>query len=69
MTVKPGPVDTAMTWGLGALPLMTTPEAVADDILKGLKKQRNVIYSAKIWWLVMLILKLIPERIFKKLSI
>jgi len=69
MTVKPGPVDTAMTWGLGKMPFMTTPEAVSKDIQKGLKKRRNVIYTANIWWLVMSVICAIPERIFKKMSV
>lgn len=69
MTVKPGPVDTAMTWGLGKLPFMTTPDAVAADIAKGLKKQRNVIYTAGIWRIVMTVICAIPEPVFKKLSI
>lgn len=69
MTVKPGPVDTAMTWGLGKQPFMTTPEGVARDIFKGLKKQRNTVYTAGIWWLVMLVIRLIPEPVFKKMSI
>ena len=69
MTVKPGPVDTAMTWGLGKQPFMTTPEGVASDILKGLGKKRNVVYTAGIWRLVMLVIRNIPEPIFKKMSI
>ena len=69
MTVKPGPVDTAMTWGLGKQPFMTTSEGVAGDILKGLKKQRNTVYTAGIWRLVMLVIRNIPEPIFKKMSI
>lgn len=69
MTVKPGPVDTAMTWGLGKQPFMTTPEAVAEDILKGLTQQRNVLYTAGIWRLVMFVIRAIPEPIFKKMSI
>jgi len=69
MTVKPGPVDTAMTWGLGPQPFMTTPDAVSRDILRGLKKRRNVVYTARIWRLVMLVIRVIPEPIFKKLSI
>ena len=69
MTVKPGPVDTAMTWGLGKQPFMTTPEGVARDIFKGLKKQRNTVYTARIWWLVMLVIRMIPEPVFKKMSI
>ncbi len=69
MTVKPGPVDTAMTWGLPSMPFMTTPEGVARDIAKGLKKKRNVIYTAGIWRLVMLVIRSVPEPIFKKLKI
>ena len=69
MTVKPGPVDTAMTWGLDSMPFMTTPDAAARDIAKGLRKGRNVIYTAGIWRLVMLVIRNVPEPIFKKLSI
>ncbi len=69
LTVKPGPVDTAMTWGLGRLPLMTTPNRVAADILKGVSKRRNVIYTAAIWRPVMAVIRAIPEPIFKKMSI
>ncbi|KEP69057.1 short-chain dehydrogenase [Thioclava dalianensis] len=68
MTVKPGPVDTPMTRGM-ELPLMTTPDAVADDILQGLARKRNVLYTRKIWQLVMGIIRIIPEPIFKKMSI
>lgn len=68
MTVKPGPVDTRMTAGR-KLPLMTTPEAVAEDILTGLARRRNVIYTARIWGPVMRIIRAIPEPIFKKLSL
>ncbi|ROT98977.1 SDR family NAD(P)-dependent oxidoreductase [Histidinibacterium lentulum] len=65
MTVKPGPVDTAMTWGL-KMPLMTTPEAVATAIRKGLTRKRNVIYTAGIWRLVMTVIRAVPEPVFKK---
>ncbi|TKD21661.1 SDR family oxidoreductase [Rhodobacter capsulatus] len=68
MTVKPGPVETRMTAGM-KLPFMTTPEAVAEDILQGIAKRRNVIYTAKIWAGVMRVIRAIPEPIFKKLSL
>ncbi|WP_295536519.1 SDR family oxidoreductase [uncultured Thioclava sp.] len=68
MTIKPGPVDTPMTYGM-KLPLMTTPDAVAEDILNGLKRKTNVLYTRKIWRLVMGIIRVIPEPIFKKMSI
>lgn len=69
MTVKPGPVDTPMTWGMGKMPFMTTPDAVSADIRKGLRRKRNVIYTAPIWQVIMLVIRLIPEPIFKKMSI
>lgn len=69
MTVKPGPVDTSMTWGLPSLPFMTTPEAAAGAILRGARKGHNVLYTAGIWRLIMLVIRAVPEPIFKKLSI
>jgi short-subunit dehydrogenase len=69
LTVKPGPVDTVMTQGLGKQPFMTTADAVVQDIQKALQKKRNTLYTKWIWWPVMTIIKLIPEPIFKKMSI
>ena len=69
MTVKPGPVDTAMTQGLGDQPFMAQPEDVVRSIFKAADKKRNVLYTPIIWWPIMTIIKLIPESIFKKMSI
>ncbi len=69
VTVKPGFVDTSMTWGIEGMFLVASPEKVAADILKAVEKRRNVLYTPGFWWLIMTIIKLVPERIFKKLSI
>lgn len=69
MTVKPGTVDTAMTWGMDKLPFLAQPEKIAADILRGADRQRDTIYTPLIWWPVMTVIRLIPERIFKKLQI
>jgi len=69
VTVKPGFVDTAMTWGLEGMFLVAPPEKVASDILKAVRKRRNVIYTPFFWRWIMLIIRLIPEPIFKKLSV
>lgn len=69
VTVKPGMVDTAMTWGLDGLVLVVPPEKVAEDILKAVRRKKNVIYSPFIWRYIMLIIRHIPEPIFKKMSI
>jgi short-subunit dehydrogenase len=69
VTVKPGTVDTAMTWGLEKLPFLAPPEKVVSDIFKAVDKKKNTLYTPIIWWPVMTVIKLIPERIFKKMEI
>jgi len=69
MTVKPGFVDTAMTWGLEGMFLVASPESVARDILRGAERRRDVIYTPWFWRWIMAILTLIPETIFKRLKI
>jgi len=69
VTVKPGFVDTAMTWGLDGMFLVASPDDVARDILKAVQKRRNTIYTPFFWRYIMLIITHIPEAIFKKMSI
>ena len=70
LTVKPGFVATAMTAGMD-LPekLTASPEAVAEDIWQAATAGKNILYTKKIWWLVMTIICAIPERIFKGLKL
>ncbi|WP_321311677.1 SDR family oxidoreductase [Halarcobacter sp.] len=70
LTVKPGFVNTKMTEGLDLPEKLTSqPEEIALDIFKAQQKQKDVLYTKGIWKLIMLIIKHIPEFIFKKLSI
>ena len=69
VTVKPGTVDTAMTWGMDKLPFLAQPEKVASDIVKAADKKKDVLYTPIIWWPVMTIIRAIPERVFKKMQI
>lgn len=69
VTVKPGFVDTSMTWGLPGMFLVATPEKVADDIWRAVQKRRNVIYTPFFWRFIMLIIIHVPEFIFKKMKI
>ncbi len=70
LTVKPGFVATKMTEGM-ALPekLTAQPEEVAEDIYKAQQKGRNVLYTKWMWRWIMLIIKSIPEFLFKKKNI
>ena len=69
VTVKPGFVDTAMTWTVEGMFLVAPPDKVATDILRAVDKKKNVIYTPGFWWIIMTIIRLVPEPIFKKLSI
>ncbi|MCK1587167.1 SDR family oxidoreductase [Bradyrhizobium sp. 169] len=69
MTVKPGPARTKMTEHMKLPPLVTaTPAEVGEAILIGLNRRKDVIYVRSIWFFVMLIIRLMPERIFKRLN-
>lgn len=70
MTVKPGFMATKMTEGLPLNPKLTaTPQQAAHYIFKGYKKQKNNIYVLPIWGLIMMIIRNIPEFIFKKMKL
>ena len=69
MTVKPGFIDTKMTWGLPGLFLVASPESAARGILTALDRRRNVAYIPAFWRVIMLIIRLIPEIIFKRLKL
>lgn len=69
ITVKPGTVDTAMTWGLEKLPFLAQPEKIVADIFRAVDRKKDIIYTPLIWWPVMTVIRSIPERIFKKLQI
>jgi len=68
MTVKPGFIDTPMTWGMNS-PLIASREAVARAIMAGLEKKKDIIYTPFFWRYIMLIIQHIPEKIFKKLKL
>ncbi|MEA2111054.1 MAG: SDR family oxidoreductase [Campylobacterota bacterium] len=70
LTVKPGFVNTKMTEGLDLPEKLTAqPNEVAEDIFTAQQKAKDVLYTKWIWRYIMLIIKHIPEFIFKKLSI
>lgn len=69
LTIKLGFVDTAMTFGLPKLFLVAKPEIIANQIIRALAQNREVAYLPWFWRYIMLIIRLVPEKIFKKLSL
>lgn len=70
VTVLPGFVATQMTEGMD-LPvrLVAEPSEVADAISRAVQRKKDVIYVRPIWCLIMLIIRSIPERVFKVMKI
>jgi short-subunit dehydrogenase len=68
LTVKPGFVDTPMTAGMKKNFLFTSPAATGRGIVRAVDRGRDVVYLPWYWRFVMLIIRAIPERIFKRLS-
>jgi len=69
MTVKPGFVDTAMTFGKPRLFAVAAPAAVGEAIVKAAERRRDVVYVPGFWRSIMTVIGFIPERVFKKLSL
>ena len=68
VTIKPGFVDTPMTKEFKKGFLWAKPDKVAWDIDRAMTKGRSVVYTPWFWRYIMLIIRLVPETIFKRLS-
>jgi len=69
LTIKPGFVDTPMTQDLKKGLLWAQPHAIAKLIHKGMASKKNIIYTPGYWVMIMAVVKAIPERLFKKISL
>lgn len=69
ITIKPGFVDTAMTYGKQGMFLVASPEAVGKKIVESLEGSRDVVYVPGFWRWILWIIRSIPECIFKRLKL
>lgn len=68
ITVKPGFVDTPMTFGKTGMFFVADAETVGRRMIKQLTKSGDVIYVPWFWRYVMLLIRWIPEALAKRLS-
>jgi len=68
--IRPGFVNTPMTAGL-PLPamLVAEPDTVATRIVHGIARKRDVLYVPAFWAIILLIVRLLPRPLFKRLSL
>jgi short-subunit dehydrogenase len=69
ITIKPGFVDTPMTSHLKKGPLFASPRRVAAGIYRAIERRRDVVYLPRFWGPIMTVIRLVPERVFKRLKL
>jgi decaprenylphospho-beta-D-erythro-pentofuranosid-2-ulose 2-reductase len=69
ITIKPGFVDTPMTAHVRKGLLFTSPRTAGKGIYHAMNKGKEVVYLPWFWRPIMLIVKSVPERVFKRVSI
>jgi short-subunit dehydrogenase len=70
LTIKPGFVATRMTFGKvnPNSPIVASPQRVAKDIARAIRRRRNVIYTPWIWRAILTAVCAIPETLFKRMK-
>lgn len=69
LTIKPGFVDTPMTRDFKKGPLWAKPEAIGRGIVRAADRGKAVVYLPGFWALIMLIIRCIPEALFKRIQL
>jgi decaprenylphospho-beta-D-erythro-pentofuranosid-2-ulose 2-reductase len=68
VNVKPGFVKTTMTEGLKPPPFAGEPEQVARDVVRAIDRGSPVVYTPRIWALVMFVIRLLPRFVMRKIG-
>lgn len=69
LVVRPGFVHSRMTEGLAPAPLATTPDAVAERVVLGLRRGATTVWAPGALRWVMLVLRLLPRPLFRLLPV
>ncbi len=69
LTIKPGPVKTAMTVKMKGSEKFADVDKVAATIVKAIDARADTLYVPFQWRPIMFVIREIPERIFKKLNL
>jgi len=68
MVVRPGFVETKMTAGREKAPFSTTPDAVADAIVAGLRKGSEIVWVPAALRFVFSGLRHLPRPVFRRVT-
>jgi len=67
--VKLGFVDTQMVFGKPGMFLVADPDAIARRVAGLVDKPKDIVYAPWFWAFIMLIIRSIPETVFKRLPL
>jgi len=67
--IRPGFVDSPMTAHLEKGPLWASPEQVGSIIVQSIARGRHTVYAPFFWRYIMLVVRLVPEVIFKRIRL
>jgi decaprenylphospho-beta-D-erythro-pentofuranosid-2-ulose 2-reductase len=68
LIVRPGFVPTKMTAGRDRAPFSTTPEQVAEVVVRGLQSGAEVVWSPPVLRWVMAVARHLPRAVFRRLK-
>lgn len=68
VTIKPGPVDTPLTRGKGAMPFMISAEHAARAIARAAATSHGTVYVPRRWGLIMHVIRHIPSFLFRRMD-
>ncbi len=69
LALKPGFVATPMTAAMARTPLFASPAQIARGIVRAVDSTRDGVIYLPWWWrAIMLLIKALPERVFKRLA-
>jgi len=66
--IRPGLVDSPMTAQFPKGPLWSSPECIAQKIVKSIRRGSHTVYAPGYWRVIMFVVSAIPEFIFKRLK-
>jgi decaprenylphospho-beta-D-erythro-pentofuranosid-2-ulose 2-reductase len=68
LVVRPGFVHSRMTAGMDAQPFATTPEVVADQIVRGLERGRDIVWAPPMVRWVFMVMRHLPRPLWRIIS-
>ncbi len=69
VTIKPGFVDTPMTAEFKKGLLWAKPVTVAEKIVQAIDRRKDEAYVPAFWWAVMAVIKIIPNKWFRRINL